>query len=61
MLALTAALLRGTQLTFDAAQMAIPVTVTLSAVANIDATSISVVALTTQVNMQLRLETVELM
>jgi len=47
---LTAPLLRGTQLTFDGAQMPVPVTVTLSAVGNINDVSISTVALTTQVN-----------
>src|SRR3954465_1854745 len=48
--ALPVPLLRGAQLTFDAAGMDVPVTATLSAVGSLNATSISVVALVTQIN-----------
>ncbi len=48
--ALQYGLLRGTRLVFSDAQMDAPVEVTMSAVANVGATSIIVVALTTQVN-----------
>ena len=48
--ALPVALLRGTQLTFEAAGMAVPVTAYLTAAASAGATSIAVEALTTAIN-----------
>lgn len=48
--ALPVPLLKGSQLTFDSASMDVPVTATLTAVGNLGATSVSVVALVTQIN-----------
>ena len=48
--ALPVALLRGAEITFDAAGMDVPVTAKLSAAAAVSATSISVVALGTAIN-----------
>lgn len=43
-------LLKGTTLTFDSASMTVPIQATLTAVAAVGATSLSVTALTTQIN-----------